>query len=560
MPSKKKPKQISKHTKKEDYPWWKDAVIYQIYPRSFQDSNGDGIGDLQGIIDRLDYLNGSENSLGIDAIWLSPVNPSPMFDFGYDISDYENIDPIFGDLRTFKILLAECHKRNIKILTDLVVNHTSHLHPWFLDSRSSRLSKKRDWYIWKDGVKGKPPNNWKAAFGGDAWEWDDLTGQYYYHGFTVQQPDLNWRNPEVKEAIFKMIRFWLDLGVDGFRLDVVNYYFKDREYRSNPSSFFRGLRDYERQYHIFDRNLFETHAVLKEFRKILDSYKGHRMSVGEVFQEPPGTALLPAQYYGEKSDELHMSFNFSFLYCNWNPRKFAANIMEWEGTLRNGDWPNYTLSNHDQMRHISKYGSGKNEVPRAKICATMLLTLRGTPFLYYGEEIGMRSDWIPKKYIQDPLGSRYWPLFVGRDRSRQPMCWDNSTNAGFSSVEPWLPVSKNLNENNVDTQSNDSNSLLSVYKKLIKLRRKEITLRRGEIQILFKEQERVLVYLRTYSNDRILVILNFTDSERRFYPGKEPIHPNRGKVLFSTHRPEDAEIDLNIISVHGYEGLVIRLG
>lgn len=288
MPGKKKSKpdtSSSNYNKEPIVPWWKDAVVYQIYPRSFQDSNGDGIGDLGGILQRLDYLS---DVLGIDAIWLSPIYPSPMIDFGYDISDYEGIDPIFGDMYTFKLLLKECHKRNIKIIMDLVINHTSNLHPWFLESKSSKDNPKRDFYIWKTGENGKVPNNWMAAFGGKGWEWDPSTEEYYFHGFTIEQPDLNWRNPNVKNEIFKMIKYWLDIGVDGFRLDVVNYYYKDEQFRNNPSHFFNGFREYERQEHIYDRNRPETHILLKEFRELLDSYSGDRMSVGEVYMHPPG--------------------------------------------------------------------------------------------------------------------------------------------------------------------------------------------------------------------------------------------------------------------------------
>jgi len=559
MQAKKKSPLQASSTSKSHIPWWKEAVVYQIYPRSFKDSNGDGIGDLMGIIEKLDYLNGKEDSLGIDAIWLSPIYPSPMFDFGYDISDYENIDPVFGDLEIFQTLLEECHKRNIKLIMDLVVNHTSHLHPWFLESRKSRENPKRNWYIWKDGKKGKPPNNWAAAFGGSAWEWDEVTEQYYYHGFTVQQPDLNWRNPEVKEAIFKMIKFWLDLGVDGFRLDVVNYYFKDSLFRDNPRNFFMGLREYERQYHIYDRNRPETHEVLKEFRKLLDSYEGDRMSVGEVYQPPPGNAQLPASYYGENSDELHLAFNFSFLYSKWDPKSFQKIIEEQEKALKPKDWPNYTLSNHDQVRHFTKYKSGKDGIKRAKICAAMLLTLRGTPFLYYGEEIGMESDWIPRKFIQDPLGVRYWPLFVGRDRARQPMCWTDEIYGGFSKIQPWLPVSKNKNEINFSKQMQDPNSLLSFYKALIRLRRKEETLRRGSLRILFREQTHILSYLRIGEKDKILILLNFSDGERRVFFGKENLNTELAKVLLSTHRKESETLNLGILSLEPYQVDIIKL-
>ena len=542
-----------------DNPWWREAVIYQIYPRSFQDSNGDGIGDLQGIINRLDYLAGKPDSLGIDAIWLSPIYPSPMIDFGYDISDYEGIDPIFGDMYTFKLLLKECHKRNIKVIMDLVVNHTSNLHPWFLESKSSKDNPKRDWYIWKKGENGKVPNNWMAAFGGKGWEWDETTEEYYFHGFTVEQPDLNWRNSEVQNAIFKMIRYWLDLGVDGFRLDVVNYYFKDENFRDNPRSFFSGIREYEKQDHIYDRNRPETHEILKEFRKVLDSYDGHRMSVGEVYMHPPGNAELPASYYGLDGDELHMAFNFSFLYCKWNPSSFRNVILEWEKNLKTHHWPNYTLSNHDQKRHITRYAKGIFTEARAKICAAMLLSLRGTPFLYYGEELGMESDTIPKSKLQDPLGKRYWPLFGGRDNCRQPMCWDLSKNYGFSEVNPWLPISKKGNEKNVEILKKNQDSLFYFYKKLIELRKKESALRIGSLKLLFTNNDKILAYLRINEKERILVLLNFTSEETRFFSSNEIQDAVRGKILISSSRKSDSYFDVNIISLLPYEAIIVKL-
>ena len=562
MQKKTKPKATnsSSSNPQESYPWWKDAVIYQIYPRSFQDSNGDGIGDLQGILDRLDYLNGDPNSLGIDAIWLSPIYPSPMVDFGYDISDYENIDPIFGDMYTFKLLLKECHNRNIKVVMDLVINHTSNLHPWFLESKSSANSPKRDWYIWKKPNKKNVPNNWMSVFGGKGWEWDESTEEYYYHSFTPEQPDLNLRNPDVKNAIFKMIQFWLDLGVDGFRLDVVNFYYKDDKFRNNPSHFFKGLREYEKQDHIYDIDQSETHTLLEELRNLLDSYEGNRMSIGEIFMYPPGNAELPASYYGKETPELHMAFNFSFLYCKWTANSFQKVILEWEKTLGYQNWPNYTLSNHDQVRHITKYSKGNHTLPRAKIAAVMLLTLRGTPFLYYGEEIGMESDKIPRNKLCDPLGKRYWPLYSGRDNCRQPMCWNsNEQNFGFSKAEPWLPISKNGSYANVDEELKNKTSLLSIYKKLIQVRKKEIVLRRGSLRVLFLNNDKILSYIRMYEKERILILLNFTPEETRFFSGDENLEVERGKVLFSTHRKEESYFDLNIIALLPYEASIIKL-
>ncbi|MBE7410863.1 MAG: alpha-glucosidase [Leptospiraceae bacterium] len=538
--------------------WWKEAVIYQIYPRSFYDSNGDGVGDLQGVIQKLDYLNGKEDSLGIDAIWFSPIYPSPMFDFGYDISDYENIDPVFGDLKTFKLLLKEAHKRKIKIIMDLVINHTSHLHPWFIESRSSRNNKKRDWYIWKDPVKGKEPNKWLASFGGKAWEFDEKTGQYYYHHFLKEQPDLNWRNPEVKKAIFKMIRYWLDMGVDGFRLDVVNYYIKDSELRNNPVNIFKGPRPYDWQYHIYDRNRPENFKIVQEFRTLLDSYKD-KMSVGEVFYEPPGNPELSASYCGENNDGLHLAFNFAFMYCKWNPNDFLQAILEWEKALKNTIWPNYTLSNHDQPRHFYRYFKKGESTQRAKIIAAMLLTLRGTPFLYYGEEIGMTCERVPRKKIQDPIGKKYWPFHPGRDGTRLPMCWDSSDKAGFTSGEPWLPLVWNHKEVNLENQINDTDSLFSFYKKLIRVRKKSKALTKGSFEPLDKKADNLLSYIRTFGKEKILVVLNFKNTTVRFLLENKPISVDNCEILISTHRKEGTYVNPAFLDIFPYEASIIRL-
>ncbi|MCE9499432.1 MAG: alpha-glucosidase C-terminal domain-containing protein [Leptospira sp.] len=538
--------------------WWQEAVIYQIYPRSFYDSNGDGVGDLQGIIDKLDYLNGKPDSLGIDAIWLSPINPSPMFDFGYDISDYEGIDSVFGDMKTFKLLLKEAHKRKIRIILDLVINHTSHLHPWFIESRSSKDNKKRDWYIWKDPVNGKEPNKWLGSFGGKAWEFDEKTGQYYYHAFLKEQPDLNWRNPEVRKAVFKMIKFWLDLGVDGFRLDVVNYYIKDEQLRNNPVNIFKGVRPYDWQYHIYDRNRPETHEIIKGFRKLLNSYKD-RMSVGEVFQEPPGTAELPAAYYGEKNDELHMAFNFSFLYSKWNAGSFMKSVLESEKFHPGTHWPNYTLSNHDQPRHYYRYRRRDESVQRAKIAAMLLLTLRGTPFLYYGEEIGMTCERIPKDKIQDPVGKKYWPFHPGRDGARLPMSWNNGEKAGFTTGEPWLPLVFNHKEVNVQNQAGDASSLFEFYRKLIALRKKTKSLRLGDFQSLESEPKQIMAYTRTLGKEKILILLNF-ENKPAIFPLQIGKTGKQSEILFSTHGRKIVPFESPEIQLEPYEGIIAKIG
>ncbi|TGK50266.1 alpha-glucosidase [Leptospira kanakyensis] len=510
--------------------WWKEAVIYQIYPRSFQDSNGDGIGDLEGIISRLDYLAGSKDSLGIDAIWLSPVYPSPMFDFGYDISDYEEIDPVYGDVQTFKRLLKEAHKRGIRIIMDLVVNHTSHLHPWFVESRSSVNSPKRDWYIWKEPKQGGPPNNWLGAFGGSGWEYDKRTGEYYFHSFLKEQPDLNWRNPDVEDAIFKMMKYWLDMGVDGFRLDVVNLYVKDEFLRNNASYFMKGPRPYDKQVHAYDRDRPEMHGILRRMRKLLDSYSEKRMFVGEIMQDFPGNVLLPATYCG-RNDELHLAFNFMFLFSPWKAERFFQIVKDFESALGDDNWPNYTLSNHDFPRHITRYEKGADTKARAELAACMMLTLRGTPFLYYGEEIGMKRQKVAYNKIQDPVGKRYWPFHPGRDPERIPMPWNGSETTGFTTGKPWLPLYEDANNINVESQKEDPDSLFFTYKKLIQLRKDRKSLRKGKLKIHLSSDKQVLYYRRREGKEETYIFLNFSSKPVSVsYPRKWDLN----QILFST--------------------------
>ncbi|MBL0954280.1 MAG: alpha-glucosidase [Leptospira sp.] len=537
--------------------WWKEAVIYQIYPRSFQDSNGDGIGDLEGIIQRLDYLAGSKDSLGIDAIWLSPVYPSPMFDFGYDISDYEEIDPVFGDIQTFKRLLNEAHKRGIRIIMDLVVNHTSHLHPWFIESRSSVNSPKRDWYIWKQANHNGPPNNWLGAFGGSGWEYDKRTGEYYFHSFLKEQPDLNWRNPDVEDAIFRMMKYWLDMGVDGFRLDVVNLYVKDEFFRNNASYFMKGPRPYDKQVHTYDRDRPEMHGILRRMRKLLDSYSEKRMFVGEIMQDFPGNVLLPATYCG-RNDELHLAFNFMFLFSPWKAERFYQIVKDFESALGEDNWPNYTLSNHDFPRHITRYEKGDETLDRAKLAACMMLTLRGTPFLYYGEEIGMKRQKVPFNKIQDPVGKRYWPFHPGRDPERIPMPWDGSDTTGFTTGKPWLPLYEDSNTLNVESQKQDPNSLFFTYKKLIQIRKERKSLRKGKLKILLSDDKQALYYRRRDGKEETYIFLNFSSKPVRVsYPRKW----NLNQILFSSKNRNasfelEKELDTGDLILHPNEAVI----
>jgi alpha-glucosidase len=527
--------------------WWKHGVVYQLYPRSFYDSNGDGVGDLRGIIQKLDYLSW----LGVDALWLSPINNSPMHDFGYDISDYRSIDPLFGTLHDFDELQREAHHRGIHIILDLVINHTSHLHPWFVESRSSINNSKRNWYIWRDGKKGKPPNNWRSSFGGSAWEFDEATQQYYLHSFLREQPDLNWRNPELKEAVFNDARFWLDRGVDGFRLDVVNWFTKDIHFRDNPLRFFSSLL----QKHHFDRNRPDNHIIMKELRSLVDAYD-KRMTVGEVFSFPPGDPHLSASYLGE-NDELHLAFDFSFIYRPWSARFFYKVISRWQKALRGRGWPCHVLSNHDQRRSMSRFGNDADALRRAKVAATMLLTLRGTPFLYYGEEIGMTNGDIPHCDICDPLGKRYWPFYAGRDGARTPMQWNTSGYAGFSSAVTWLPVNKNYPRINVERELNDQDSLLRHHRSLIHLRRSHEALLEGEWIPVIKGLNGVIAYYRSTDNEKVFVALNFTGKEKRIHIRDRA----QWRVIHSTHRSSRVHFsDLEFV-LFPYEAMVIgRIG
>ena len=489
---------------KNDFLWWRDGVIYQIYPRSFKDTTGSGIGDLNGIIQNLDYLA----DLCVDAVWLSPVNPSPDIDFGYDISDYREIDPKLGTMADFKRLVKEAEARGIRIVLDLVLNHSSDQHEWFRQSRSSRDNPYRDWYLWRDPEKGgAPPNNWQSVFGGKAWEWNAETGQYYLHMFSREQPDFNWWNLKVRAALLDIFRYWLDLGVKGFRLDVFNMYVKDMKLRDNPTTV-PGLRPFDRQVHKYDCNRPELTGVLEDIRTILEKYPDS-YAVGETFLSTPEKA---ASYCGDKL--LQQTFNFKFLACPWNPERFSSAVEGWEDALGNKEWPNYVLNNHDVKRSATRYGIGEND-ERLKVAAAMLLTLRGTPFLYYGEEIGMREVGLKRSQILDPVGKRYWPFYRGRDGCRTPMQWDASAFAGFSSSQPWLPVHKNYATRNVQAHSDDPGSLLSFYRQLLALRREIPALARGSFEFLPDLPGGVLGYRREAGSSQAVVLLNFRKTDAR---------------------------------------------
>ncbi|MDH3686897.1 MAG: alpha-amylase family glycosyl hydrolase [Myxococcales bacterium] len=516
--------------------WWRDGVLYQIYPRSFLDANGDGVGDLRGIEQKLDHLAW----LGVDGIWLSPCFPSPMADFGYDVADYCDIDPLFGSLDDFDSLLAAAHARNLRVILDWVPGHTSDQHAWFQESRSSRDSPKRDWYVWRDPAPGGgPPNNWLSLFGGSAWEWDDATGQYYLHGFLVEQPDLNWRNPQLVEAMHGVLCFWLDRGVDGFRIDVIHRILKDPEFRSNP---LRPGQDesggFGAQQHLNDENHPDVHGALRDIRRLLDGYD-ERMMVGEVYLMDPDEM---ASYYGQ-GDELHLAFNFPFLHSPWSAERFGGHAERMEQLLGDvpGGWPTWTLSNHDHSRHISRYddptrpGAG---AARARLAALLLLTLRGTPFLYYGEEIGMRNVPVPVDQMQDPLAHTLHPN-VSRDPERTPMQWDASKGAGFTRAEPWLPIG-DAAACNVEAQREDPESLLHLYRELIALRRETPDLQSGAFRRI-ASPEGVLAFER---GNGARVALNFTEVPQTVQLGSSAVTGGISTVLGRALPASSGEVSL----------------
>jgi len=526
-----------------DFLWWRDGVIYQIYPRSFADSNNDGIGDLPGIISKLDYIA----DLGVDAIWLSPIYPSPDRDFGYDVADYFDIDPKYGSLADFDLLVAEAHKRNLHIILDLVLNHTSDQHSWFQSSKSSKDNEFRDWYIWRDAKDGKnPPNNWQSVFGGKGWQYDEASGQYYFHMFVKEQPDLNWRNPAVYAKMMDVFRFWLDRGVDGFRLDVFNEYYKDDQFRDNPPKL--GIRPFEWQRHIYDVSRPELMDALKDIRKILDSYP-ERYAVGETFL---ATTQQASQYCGES--KLHANFDFNFLQCPWDPGRFLKVINAWEDMLSGRAWPNYVLNNHDVPRSATRYGRGEND-ERLKVAATLLLTLRGTPFMYYGEEIGMRDLRMKRSELQDPVGIRYWPFNKGRDGCRSPMQWDDSEFAGFSSARSWLKVHPNHRKRNVKAQEEQPDSLLNYYKKLLHVRKATSTLQKGMFIPLTYEPRSLLAYLREDAENSVLVVLNFGRHKVRLALGPR-LRGEDWQLLVSNRREAVPEIKKGWLPLLGNEASI----
>lgn len=511
--------------------WWKDGVIYQIYPRSFQDTNNDGIGDLPGIISRLDYLQ----QLGIEAIWLSPINPSPDRDFGYDVADYNAIDPKFGTMADFEELLHQAHKRKLRIILDLVLNHTSDQHPWFIESKKSKDNPYHDWYMWRDPKPdGSQPNNWESIFGGGGWVYDKRLNQYYFHMFAPQQPDLNWRNPAVRAAILDVFRFWLDKGVDGFRLDVFNEYYKHPDYLDLPKRKGFYPRKFDQLEHTYDVSQPEMYPLVRDIRKILDSYPD-RYVVGETYLADPAHART---YIG--ADKLHAGFDFRYLHSKWGAASFGRAIQYWDALHGEEAWPNYVLNNHDTVRSTTRYKADEAD-KKTRLLAAMHFTVRGTPYLYYGEEIGMRDISLLPTELQDPVGRRYWPFNKGRDGCRSPMQWDASAFAGFSGSKPWIKVHPNYPKRNAAAQEDDSTSLLNFYRELIALRRASPALSRGKIDLLPLYNHNLLAYRRTTKQEKLLVVLNFGGQPEQ-YP--LPILENaKWELVFAGNLPKKSQIN-----------------
>jgi alpha-glucosidase len=537
-------------------PWWKHALIYEVYPRSFQDSNGDGVGDMNGITSRLDYLK----DLGVDAIWITPMYPSPQVDFGYDIADYESFDPQYGTMDDFIHLVSEAKKRHMRIIMDYVANHTSDQNAWFLESRSSRTNPKRDWYIWRDGKgPGKPPNNWQSWFGHSAWTYDRKTGQWYYHYFYVQQPDLNWRNPEVRKAMYDVLRFWLDRGAAGFRMDAVSRLFEDPNLHDDPILPGKNAFGDPNIQHKYTDDLPEVHDVLREMRGVIDSYPGSPVLISEA-DEPTIDDL--DKMYGPNNDEVQLPMDFKIADVNkLSAPEFRQLLDEIEFNPHNGQ-PYFFFSNHDQARTWDRYGDGVHNDQIAKLMATLLLTTHCTPQMYYGEEIGMRTT-VPTRIedVRDPVGRTGWPKDKGRDGERTPMQWDASQNAGFSAADKtWLPVPTSAKQYNVAAEQADPNSIFNFYKHVIALRRDLSALHDGSYVAVNRDDPNVLAYLRTTINgsDAVLVALNMSGQEQTLHFSLKGfgVQGEKLHVLLATPPQTNSEFALSGVKLEPFGVLI----
>lgn len=554
--------------------WWKESVVYQVYPRSFKDTDGDGVGDIRGVIEKLDYIK----FLGADVIWLNPVYNSPNDDNGYDISDYRNIMEEFGTMADFDELLLEAHQRGLKIIMDLVVNHCSSEHQWFVESRKSKDNKWRDYYIWKDGTDGNPPNNWGSSFSGSAWEYDETTDMYYLHLFGKRMPDLNWENPKLRNEVYDIMKFWLDKGIDGFRMDVINLISKDQRFNDGvklPNALYGSYEPY-------CTNGPRVHEFINEMNKEVIS-KYDIMTVGETSGVTPQVAM---NYVGEDRDELQMVFQFEHVGLGDGPEGKWSNLpykltelkrifSRWQKGLRNGGWNSLYWNNHDQPRAVSRFGNDKEYWSKsAKMLATCLHMLQGTPYIYQGEEIGMTN--VAFESIEDyrdietlnaykekvEFGTKPHHEMMkaiydrGRDSARTPMQWDNSEKTGFTDGEPWIKVNPNHNKINVTTQMEDENSVLNYYRKLIKLRKENEVIVYGEYNVLMEDHEEIYAYTRTLKDEMLIVICNFTSSTAEFILPKE-IKYNSHKLVISNYAVESENIEK--LRLKPYEARVYRL-
>jgi alpha-glucosidase len=511
--------------------WWQRGVVYQVYPRSFQDASGDGVGDLPGLTSRLDYLQW----LGVDALWISPIFPSPMADFGYDVSDYVGIEPVFGTLADFDALVSAAHQRSLKVILDYVPNHTSDQHSWFRESKTGRDSPRRDWYLWSDArPDGSAPNNWVSVFGGSAWEWDPSTSQFYYHAYLKEQPDLNWRNPAVQDAMLDVLRFWFERGVDGMRIDALRQIVKDAQLRDNPPNpdWAPGQDPYTSLLPLHTTDQPEGLEIVGRYRQVAEAYP-ERVLIGELWL--PIERLMA--YYGPDGRGLHLPFNFNLIFSAWAPRQIAALIERYEAALPPGAWPNWVLGNHDRSRIASRVGAAQ-----ARVAAMLLLTLRGTPTLYQGDELGMHDVPIPPHAVRDP---------VGRDPERTPMQWDGGPNAGFCppGAQPWLPLAADFRTQNVAVERDDPRSMLTLYQRLIALRRAMPALSVGSYRTLIVA-DNVLGYERQTGQDKLSVLLNLSSTPRTV-----PL-PQPTNVLLSTHLDREG-IATQEIELRPDEGLLL---
>jgi alpha-glucosidase len=528
-------------------PWWQRAVIYQVYPRSFADSDGDGVGDLPGIAGRLRHLAW----LGVDAVWLSPIYASPMADFGYDISDHTAIDPLFGTLADFDALLAEAHRLGLRLVLDYVPNHTSSEHPWFEDARVSRTAARREWYLWRDSPPdGGAPNNWRSVFGGPAWTLDPRTSQHYYHAYLAEQPDLNWRHPSVREAMLNVLRFWLDRGVDGFRVDALRQLLKDSSWRDNPPNpaFRPGMPPYEELLPVYSADVDDVHEAIAEMRRVVSGHgapSDERLLIGELYL--PIERLV--RYYGADGAGVQMPTNMHLLAVDWDAGAIADLVERYESDLPPGAWPNWVLGNHDRSRIATRIGRAQ-----ARVAAMLLLTLRGTPTIYYGDELGMSDAVIATERVRDPYEHLTPGLGVGRDRARTPMQWTAEPGAGFCppNVLPWLPTGEDSATINVASQRADASSMLALYRRLIELRRRSDALRTGPYRTVSSDQG-VLVYARDDADETVTVALNLT-ARPRTLPW-----PRDAVVLLSTQLDREGQGVGAELRLRPNEGVVLSV-